>query len=245
MRNKTAALRIAQNIPPASTFFPLKIPHSAIHTPHFATVSSLDLLQQQLRQLPGLGPRSAERIALHLLIEQPGKLPALVAALQAAAHGAGRCVRCGHLAEAGQLCGICGDARRDAAVVCVVEHVPDLIALERGGTYRGTYHVLHGKLSPINGVGPEQLNIASLLARVAAGGVGELILALANDVEGEATCHYLTQHLAATGADGANGAGHAAVKVTRIGFGLPSGGGVLHADPVTLKSALDGRRAYA
>jgi recombination protein RecR len=116
----------------------------------------------------------------------------------------------------------------------VVEHVPDLVALERSGAYRGIYHVLHGKLSPMHGVGPDELNIATLRARVDRGEVAELILALPNDVEGEATCHYLTQQiLAARG-----------VKVTRIGFGLPSGGGVLYADSVTLKSALEGRRNY-
>ena len=117
----------------------------------------------------------------------------------------------------------------------MVEHVPDLVALERSGAYRGVYHVLHGKLSPIHGVGPGDLNFASLLARVQAGEIQELILALSNDVEGEATCHYLTQHLPPDGT----------VKVTRIGFGLPSGGGVLYADSVTLKSALDARRQYS
>ncbi len=196
-------------------------------------MSSFEQLQQQLKQLPGLGYRSAERIALHLLVEKPARLPALVAALEAAARDVRRCTRCGHLAEA-ELCAVCGDTRRDGGVVCVVEHVPDLVAVERAGAYRGVYHVLHGRLSPIHGVGPEQLNLAALLARVATGGVRELILALGNDVEGEATCHYVTQHLPAGGA----------VKVSRIGFGLPSGGGVLYADPVTLKSALEARREY-
>jgi recombination protein RecR len=197
-------------------------------------MSAFEQLQQQLKQLPGLGYRSAERLALHLLVEKPASLLALMAALQAAANSVRRCTRCGNLAE-GELCAICADPKRDAGVVCVVEHVPDLVALERAGTYHGVYHVLHGKLSPMHGVGPEHLNLASLLARVAGGGVRELILALANDVEGEATCHYVTQHLPA-------GSG---VKVSRIGFGLPSGGGVLYADPVTLKSALDGRRDYS
>ena len=196
-------------------------------------MSSFEQLQQQLKQLPGLGYRSAERIALHLLVEKPVKLPALVAALEAAAQSVRRCTRCGHLAEA-ELCAICADPRREHAVVCVVEQVPDLVAVERAGAYRGAYHVLHGRLSPIHGVGPEQLNLASLLARVAAGDIRELILALGNDVEGEATCHYVTQHLPPGGG----------VKVSRIGFGLPSGGGVLYADPVTLKSALEARREY-
>ena len=196
---------------------------------------SFDKLQKHLKQLPGVGYRSAERIALNLLVEKPARLPALVEALEEAARSVRRCSRCGNLAE-GELCPICADERRDASVVCVVEHVPDLVALERSGAYRGTYHVLHGKLSPIHGVGPEDLNFASLLARVANGPVRELILALSNDVEGEATCHYLTEQLTASGKT---------VKVTRIGFGLPSGGGVLYADSVTLKSALEGRRNYS
>jgi recombination protein RecR len=157
-----------------------------------------------------------------------------VTALQDAARTIRRCTRCGNVAAA-ELCAICGDERRDQGVVCVVEHVPDLVALERSSAWRGVYHVLHGKLSPLHGVGPGDLNFAALFARIADGGVDELILALANDVEGEATCHYLTQHLPA----------EKPVKVTRIGFGLPSGGGVLYADAVTLKSALDGRRNYS
>jgi len=196
---------------------------------------AFEKLQKHLKQLPGLGYRSSERIALNLLVEKPERLPLLVAALEEAAGSVRRCTRCGNLAE-GELCAICADERRDGSVVCVVEHVPDLVALERSGAYRGAYHVLHGKLSPIHGVGPNDLNFASLLSRVAAGEVTELILALSNDVEGEATCHYLTEQLAATGRP---------VKTTRIGFGLPSGGGVLYADSVTLKSALDGRRAYS
>jgi recombination protein RecR len=196
---------------------------------------AFEKLQKQLKQLPGLGYRSAERIALHLLVEKPEQLPVLVAALEEAARSVRRCARCGNLAE-GELCPICADERRDDAVVCVVEHVPDLVAIERSGAYRGKYHVLHGKLSPIHGIGPEQLNFAALFSRMAAGAVSELILALSNDVEGEATCHYLTERLAVEGR---------AVKVTRIGFGLPSGGGVLYADSVTLKSALEGRRTYS
>lgn len=195
---------------------------------------AFDRLRQQLKRLPGVGHRAAERIALHLLVGKPSELPALVSALEEAAAGVRRCTRCGNLAEA-ELCPICADERRDRGVVCVVEHVPDLAAMERSGAYRGTYHVLHGKLSPIHGVGPDDLNLERLLARVRAGEVQELILALSNDVEGEATCHYLTEHLPP----------EAAVRVSRIGFGLPSGGGVLYADSVTLKSALEGRRKYS
>ena len=194
---------------------------------------AFEKLQKHLKQLPGLGYRSSERIALHLLVEKPSRLPALVEALQEAAKAVRRCERCGNLAE-GELCAICADERRDRAVVCIVEHVPDLVALERAGIFGGVYHVLHGKLSPIQGVAPADLNIAALDQRVASGEVRELILALSNDVEGEATCHYLTSHLAPRD-----------VKITRIGFGLPSGGGVLYADSVTLKSALEGRRDYS
>lgn len=191
-------------------------------------------LQKQLKQLPGLGYRSAERIALHLLVEKPDRLPKLVAAMEEAARAVRRCARCGNVAEE-ELCALCANEARERSVVCVVEHVPDLVAMERSGAYRGVYHVLHGKLSPIHGVGPDDLNFASLLARIAAGEVKELILALSNDVEGEATCHYLTAQIPAG----------QTVAVSRIGFGLPSGGGVLYADAVTLKSALEGRRDYS
>jgi recombination protein RecR len=200
----------------------------------FAALSStLENLQKQLKQLPGIGYRSAERIALHLLVEKPQKLPELVTALESAARSVRRCEICGNLAEEPR-CPICADERRANGQVCVVENVPDLAAVERSSAYRGRYHVLHGKLSPIRGVGPEDLNIAALLRRVQEGEATELILALSNDVEGEATCHYLTAQVPV-----------ASVKITRIGFGLPSGGGVLYADSVTLKNSLEGRRDYS
>jgi recombination protein RecR len=200
---------------------------------------AFEKLQQALKRLPGVGYRSAERIALHLLVEKPARLPELVAALEEAARTVRRCTRCGNLAE-GELCSICADTRRDQGVVCVVEHTPDLVAMERSGAYRGVYHVLHGRLSPINGVGPDDLNWDALRGRIESGEVRELILALGNDVEGEATCHFITQQLAEGGSAGAE-----PVKVSRIGFGLPSGGGVLYADAVTLRSALEGRRDYS
>lgn len=193
---------------------------------------AFEKVQKLLKQLPGLGYRSSERIALHLLVERPEKLPELLGALGEAAAAIQRCTICGNLSE-GDLCAICADPRREKETVCVVEHVPDLVAFERSGAYRGVYHVLYGKLSPINGVGPEQLNLASLERRLREVEVTEIILALSNDVEGEATCHYITESLL-----------RRPVKVSRIGFGLPSGGGVLYADAVTLKSALDGRRIF-
>lgn len=195
--------------------------------------SSLERLQKQLRQLPGLGARSAERLALHLLVEKPERVAPLVEALTEAAKVVRRCVRCGNLAEA-ELCPLCADTTRDSRLVCVVEHIGDLVAMERAGAYRGHYHVLHGRLSPIHGVGPGDLNLASLLRRARDGEIQELILALSNEVEAEATCHYITQHLADV----------PALRVSRIGFGLPSGGGLGYADAVTLRSALEGRRTY-
>lgn len=194
---------------------------------------AFDKLQQALKRLPGVGYRSAERMALHLLVEKPARLDELVTALGEAARSVRRCGRCGNLAEA-ERCAICADETRDQAAICVVEQVPDLVAIERSNAYRGAYHVLHGRLSPINGVGPAELNWESLRARVDAGEVRELILALGNDVEGEATCHFITQHVVGT-----------SVRVSRIGFGLPSGSGVLYADAVTLRNALEGRREYS
>lgn len=180
-----------------------------------------------------MGFRSSERIALHLLIGQREQLGALVTALEEASRAIRRCSLCGNLSE-DDLCAVCADTRRDHRSVCVVENVPDLVAIERSGSWRAVYHVLHGKLSPLHGVGPDDLNISKLLERIEAGEVDELVFALSNDVEGEATCHYIQEHLP-SGRD---------IRVTRIGFGIPSGGGVLYADSVTLKSALEGRRAF-
>jgi len=195
--------------------------------------TAFDRLQEALRKLPGVGYRSSERIALHLLVGKPDQLATLVEALGEASRSIHRCSRCGNLSE-DTLCSVCADPRRDQRSVCVVEHVPDLVAIERSGSWRSGYHVLHGKLSPLHGVGPDDLNISSLITRVVAGEIDEIVLALPNDVEGEATCHYLQERLPSD----------RDVRVTRIGFGIPSGGGVLYADSVTLKSALDNRRAF-
>jgi recombination protein RecR len=197
-------------------------------------VTAFDRLQQALKKLPGVGFRSSERIALHLLVGRPEQLGTLVSVLQEASRSVRRCSRCGNLSE-GELCAVCSDPKRDHRVLCVVENVPDLVAIEKSGSWRGAYHVLHGKLSPMHGIGPEELNFASLNARISSGDVDELLLALPNDVEGEATCHYLMQQRPAD----------SKVRVTRIGFGIPSGGGVLYADSVTLKSAMDNRRAFS
>ena len=196
---------------------------------------SFDKVRQLLKMLPGMGHRSAERLALHLLVERPGKLAPLLESLQAAAAAVRRCGRCGSLAET-ELCPVCQDVKRDPAAVCVVEQVPDLMAIERSAAYRGTYHVLHGRLSPINGVGPDQLNLATFEQRLKDEPITEIVLALGNDIEGEATCHYVTEAIQAI---------LPSLKVSRIGFGLPSGSGLTFADPATLRSALEGRRDVA
>ena len=196
---------------------------------------SFDKVRQLLKMLPGMGHRSAERLALHLLVERPGKLAPLLESLQAAAAAVRRCGRCGSLAET-ELCPVCQDVKRDTAAVCVVEQVPDLMAIERSSAYRGTYHVLHGRLSPINGVGPDQLNLATFEQRLKDEPITEVVLALGNDIEGEATCHYITEAIQAI---------RPSIKVSRIGFGLPSGSGLTFADPATLRSALEGRRDVA
>ena len=194
---------------------------------------TFDALQKQLKKLPGVGYRSAERMAIHLLQEKPEDCQILIDALKLAKESVASCPRCGNLSEDAE-CGICTDNRRSSSgQVCVVEHVSDLMSLEKSGAYTGSYHVLHGKLSPINGVGPDDLNIEALLSRVRSGDATELILALPNDIEGEATCHYLIDLLQPF-----------EVTVSRIGFGLPSGGSVLYADAVTLKSALEARQEF-
>ncbi|MFM7241720.1 MAG: recombination mediator RecR [Opitutia bacterium] len=193
---------------------------------------AFDKVRQLLKQLPGMGHRSAERIALHLLVERPARLAPVLEALRVAADAVRRCARCGSLAE-DTCCEICANAKREAAALCVVEQVPDLMAIERAASYRGTYHVLHGRLSPINGVGPADLNLASLERRLRDEPITEVVLALGNDIEGEATCHYIREAIQAI---------RPSIRISRIGFGLPSGSGLTFADPATLRSALEGRR---
>lgn len=198
-------------------------------------MEALERVQSLLKQLPGLGYRSAERIALHLLIERPERLEPLLEALQVAASRLKRCPVTGNLTES-DVCPIYANPARHRDVVCVVEHVPDLLAIERSGAFRGTYHVLHGKLSPLQNIGPKQLNFATLVERIQKDHVNELILALSNDIEGEATRHYIQDTLLAN---------HEGIRVTRLGFGLPSGANVTLADAATLQSAFDSRRQLA
>lgn len=195
---------------------------------------SFEALQKQLRRLPGVGYRSAERMAAFLLLEKPATAGELAKTLSAASERVRSCAACGNICEA-ELCSICLDERRrESKQICVVERVSDILALEKAGAYRGLYHALHGKLSPIEGIGPEELNLASLFERLAQGVATELILALPNDIEGEATCHYICERLPKK-----------EIRATRIGFGLPSGGAVLYADSTTLKSALEARRSLS
>jgi recombination protein RecR len=185
-----------------------------------------------LGKLPGVGPRSAERIALHL-VQAPTEISKnLAEALVRARDKIQFCQECGALTEK-QPCGICDDPRRDRTLLCVVERPVDILSIEKAGTFRGQFHVLGGRISPLNGVGPEDLRIAQLVQRIPAQQVQEVILALPSDVEGDATSHYLAKTLATSG-----------VRVSRIAQGLPAGGGLEYADELTLSRALEGRRDF-
>ena len=183
-----------------------------------------------LHQLPGIGPRSAERLALHLVQSDLSFVKQLAEVLVAARERVATCSVCGALTEQ-QPCSLCQDPRREASVLCVVERAVDILSLEKPGSFRGHYHVLGGRLSPLNGIGPEDLRIAELEKRVSSGPIQEVILALASDVEGDATSFYLAKVLGTRG-----------VKVSRIAQGLPVGAGLEFADELTLRRALEGRR---
>ena len=188
-------------------------------------------LVQSLKSLPGLGYRSAEKIALHLLVEKPLRAKELTDRISIAKEALGACSICGNLTDQ-KVCKICSSEERERERLCVVESVTDLFAMEKAGVFHGKYHILMGKLSPVKGVGPDQLNIQSLVQRIEDGHIDEIILALSNDMEGEATCHYLKNEIFK----------NENLKVTRIGFGLPSGGGITYADQNTLESALQSRK---
>jgi recombination protein RecR len=179
-------------------------------------------------RLPGVGEKTAQRLAFHVLKSEPSYARDLAEALLALRREVRLCSQCCNL-TAQDPCAICADPQRDAKIICVVESVPDLLAVERTREFRGRYHVLHGALSPLDGVGPDQLKIKELLPRVA--GVEEVIVATDPTVEGEATALYLTRLLKPLG-----------VKVTRIAQGVPMGGDLEYADQVTLARALQGRR---
>ena len=190
----------------------------------------IERLIQLLAKLPGLGPRSARRAALALLKKREALLEPLSLALRAAAAAIRSCEVCGNL-DTASPCSLCRDPRRETKTLCVVEDVADLWALERAGVFKGRYHVLGGALSALDGVTPERLNVASLIARVKEG-VEEVILAMNATVEGQTTAHYLLDALAASG-----------VKVTRLAHGVPVGGELDYLDEGTLSAAFKARRA--
>ncbi len=188
-------------------------------------------LIDELGRLPGVGPKSAQRIAFHLLQADPTDVRRLASILVEVKEKIRFCVVCGNVAEE-ESCRICRDPRRDPNLICVVEESKDVVAIERTREFRGRYHVLGGAISPIEGIGPDQLRIKELMTRLADGSVTEVILATDPNLEGEATATYLTRFLAGMG-----------LKVTRLASGLPVGGDLEYADEVTLGRAFEGRRS--
>lgn len=189
-------------------------------------------LVASLSKLPGIGPRSAERIALHIVQAEKGVVQTLADNVREAREKIQLCATCGGLTER-QPCTYCADARRDSSQICVVERPVDILSIEKSGVFRGSYHVLGGKISPLNGVEPEDLRIAELEQRCEGGAVKEVIIALPSDVEGDATSFYLNKLLGPRG-----------VRITRIAHGLPVGSGLEFADELTLSRALEGRRQF-
>lgn len=189
-------------------------------------------LIEELSRLPGVGRKTAQRLAYHVLRAPADEAQALAVALVAVKEQVAYCSVCCNITDLGvDPCAICADERRDSARICVVEEPLDVLAIERTGEFRGRYHVLHGAISPIDGIGPERIRARELIARVAQGGVAEVILATNPNLEGEATAMYLSKVLKPL-----------AVKVTRLAHGLPIGSALEYADEVTLLKSLEGRR---
>jgi recombination protein RecR len=189
-------------------------------------------LTHELGKLPGIGPKTAERLTHFLLAAQRQDVIALADALRGIKDNIHPCRQCFNHAE-GDLCGLCADPRRDAAVICVVEQPRDLASLERAGTYRGLYHVLHGRIAPLENMGPEQLTVDALVSRVRRGGIQEVIMATNPTIEGDGTALFISNLLADTG-----------VRITRLARGLPSGSVLEFANNQMLADALEGRRAF-
>lgn len=187
-------------------------------------------LIEELQRLPGIGPKSAQRLAFHILRTDEESAKRLADAIVEVKRSVRFCSQCFNLAE-GDLCEVCASEKRDRSVLCVVEEPRDVVAIERSGGFTGLYHVLHGAISPMDGIGPEQLKIRELVERVSAGEVREVIVATNPNVEGETTALYIARLLRPLG-----------VRVTRIASGLPVGGDLEYADEVTLSRALEGRR---
>jgi recombination protein RecR len=187
-------------------------------------------LMAALGKLPGVGPRSAERMALHLVQSDPATVAHLAQTILDACNRVKLCQNCGALTER-ELCDLCTDNRRDAHLLCLVEQPVDILSLEKSARFRGRYHVLGGKISPTTGVDPEDLRIGELETRLVREPIQEIVIALGSDVEGDATSYYLAKRLARPG-----------LKITRLAQGLPAGSGLEYADEVTLGRALEGRR---
>lgn len=196
------------------------------------TSGAIARLMQELGKLPGIGPKTAERLTHYLLGADRAQVLALADALRQLKESVHLCRQCFNVTE-GELCSICADPRRDASQICVVEQPRDVMALERAAVYRGTYHVLMGRLAPLDNVGPEQLTVDSLLRRVQQGGVTEVIMATNPTLEGDGTALYISNLLAEMG-----------VKITRLARGLPSGTVLEFANKEMLSDALEGRRAF-
>jgi recombination protein RecR len=195
-----------------------------------AFAAPLERLIEQLKKLPGIGAKSAQRLAFHLLRINPAEATALAEAIVDVKQTIRLCGTCFNITDT-DPCATCADPARDRSAICVVEEPNNLVPIEKSGEFRGLYHVLHGSLSPLRGIGPEDLKIAPLLERLRDGGVKEVILATNPNVEGEATAVYLSRLLKPLG-----------IRVTRIGVGLPVGSELEYADEVTVSKALEGRR---
>ena len=191
---------------------------------------SITALIAALTKLPGVGPRSAERMALHLVQSDNAAVRQLADAMLAAREKIRFCATCGALTEKSP-CPICADSRRDASLVCVVERAVDILSIEKSNAFRGKFHVLGGRISPLDGVEPGDLRITELEKRLSHEPIREVVIALATDVEGDATSAYLAKRLARSG-----------LKISRIAYGLPAGSGLEFADELTLSRALEGRR---
>ncbi len=194
--------------------------------------ASIRKLIAQLSRLPGIGEKTAERLAMHLLKAPPKEADALAAALVEMREKARLCSECNGLSDS-PLCRICADPGRDQTTLCVVEQPAEMVAIERAGAFSGRYHILQGTLSPMNGVGPEDIRIRELMERIRRGGITEVVLATGTSVEGEATASYLAECLAPHN-----------IRVTRIASGVPIGGDLKFVDPVTLKRAMEVRHAF-
>ena len=194
-------------------------------------IRPLDNLYEQLRRLPGVGSKTAMRLAYHIIDMPESEVQQLAEALSSAKKSIHYCSQCYNLTD-GEKCSICGDPSRDHFTICVVEQPQDIAAMERSHGYNGLYHVLHGVLSPLDGVGPDKLKIRELFQRLQRESISEIIIATNSDVEGEATATYLAQLLKPIG-----------ITVSRIAHGLPMGGDLEYADEVTLSKALENRRA--